>query len=306
MPDSPVENVSDTAFWVAHYRAVESERRDALFQDPLAGRLAGERGKKIAESIPMPHMTAWILAIRTSIIDDYIRQSIGEGVDMVLNLGAGLDTRPYRMELPRALLWVEADYAKTIEYKEQRLAGETPGCRLERVKLDLGDDAARRAMLASVDGRAKKLLVLTEGVIPYLTNEQVTALAKDLRALEHVSFWIADYFSPEVIRFRQRAGIQRKLQNAPFQFRPGDWFAFFAERGWRSRKVRYLPEEGERLGRPVPLRAWQRILGGIRYLFASSQRRKGFRRFSGYVLLVPATVVPGEQETPSRQMGIDI
>jgi methyltransferase (TIGR00027 family) len=292
MPDSPVENVSDTAFWVAHYRAVESERPDALFRDPLAGRLAGEHGRKIAEAIPMSHMTAWIMAIRTSIIDDYIKQAIGEGVDTVVNLGAGLDTRPYRMDLPPSLVWVEVDYPKMIEYKEQQLANETPRCRLERVKIDLGDDAARRAMLASVDGRALKLLVLTEGVVPYLTNEQVASLAEDLRALSHISFWIADYFSPEVIKFRQRAGIQRKLQNAPFQFRPGDWFAFFAQRGWCSREARYFPEEGERLGRPIPLRPWQRVLGGMRFLFASSARRNGFRRFSGYVLLVPGTPEP--------------
>jgi methyltransferase (TIGR00027 family) len=294
MSDSLVENVSDTAFWVAHYRAVESARPDALFRDPLAGRLAGKHGREIAESIPMPHMTAWILAIRTSIIDDYIKQAIAEGVDTVLNLGAGLDTRPYRMDLPSTLTWIEADYPEMIEYKAERLASETPKCCLERAKIDLGDDAARRAMLASVDVRTQKLLVLTEGVVPYLTNEQVAALAGDLRSLSHISFWIADYFSPEVVRFRQRAGIQRKLRNAPFQFRPGDWFGFFAERGWRSREARYLPEEGERLGRAIPLRPWQRVLGGIRFLFASSTRRNGFRRFSGYVLLVPAA-----PETPA-------
>ncbi|HEY6464448.1 MAG TPA: SAM-dependent methyltransferase [Candidatus Acidoferrales bacterium] len=292
MPDSPVENVSDTAFWVAHYRAVESSRRDALFRDPLAGLLAGDHGKKIAEAIPMSHMTAWVIAIRTAIIDAYIKEAIKEGVDTVLNLGAGLDTRPYRMDLPPSLVWIEADYPKMIEYKEQRLVNETPRCGLERVKIDLGDDVMRRAMFASIDARVQKLLVLTEGVVPYLTNDQVASLAGDLRSLSHISYWIADYFSPEVVKFRQRAGIQRKLQNAPFQFRPSDWFGFFTQRGWRSREARYLPEEGERLGRPIPLRAWQRVLGGIRFLFASSTRRDGFRRFSGYVLLVPATVEP--------------
>jgi hypothetical protein len=30
---------------------------------------------------------------------------------------------------------------------------------------------------------------------------------------------------------------------------PDDWFAFFAAHGWRAREVRYLPEEGARLGR---------------------------------------------------------
>jgi O-methyltransferase involved in polyketide biosynthesis len=40
---NPIRNVSDTALWVATYRALESERPDALFNDPFARRLAGVR-----------------------------------------------------------------------------------------------------------------------------------------------------------------------------------------------------------------------------------------------------------------------
>ncbi|HKQ86521.1 MAG TPA: SAM-dependent methyltransferase [Candidatus Acidoferrales bacterium] len=287
MPDGAVDNVSDTAFWVAHYRALETERRDALFRDPLAARLAGEHGSKIAASIPMSRMTAWIIAIRTTIIDAYIGKGLEEGVDTIVNLGAGLDTRPYRMDLPPSLLWIEADYPKMIAYKEERLANETPRCRLERVKLDLGDDVARRVLLASIDTRAKKILVLTEGVIPYLTNEQVAALAGDLHSLSHVCYWIAEYFSPDVVKFRERTGVQKKLQNAPFRFKPGDWFGFFAQRGWHPKETRYLSEEGDRLRRPADLPLWVRMVGMLRAAFASRARREQFRRFSAYVLLAP-------------------
>ncbi|HXQ35706.1 MAG TPA: class I SAM-dependent methyltransferase, partial [Anaerolineales bacterium] len=103
MTDSPIESVSDTAFWIAHFRAVETERADALFRDPLAGVLAGDRGEKIARAMPMPQVTGWSVAIRTCIIDDYIRRAPEQGVDTILNLGAGLDTRPYRMDLPASL-----------------------------------------------------------------------------------------------------------------------------------------------------------------------------------------------------------
>ena len=99
MTDTPIENVSDTAFWVAHYRALETKRPDALFHDPLAGVLAGDHGQRIARAMPMPFMTAWAIAIRTCIVDDYIRLTLAQGVDAVLNVGAGLDTRPYRMDL---------------------------------------------------------------------------------------------------------------------------------------------------------------------------------------------------------------
>lgn len=45
-----VRDVSDTALWVAVYRARETERPDALFRDPYARRLAGARGEQIARA----------------------------------------------------------------------------------------------------------------------------------------------------------------------------------------------------------------------------------------------------------------
>jgi O-methyltransferase involved in polyketide biosynthesis len=41
-----IRNVSDTARWVAMYRAQESARPDALFHDPWAERLGGDRGRR--------------------------------------------------------------------------------------------------------------------------------------------------------------------------------------------------------------------------------------------------------------------
>ena len=81
---------------------------DALFRDPLAGVLAGDHGRLIAGTMPQPAMTTWAVVIRTCIIDDFIREAIAQGADTILNLGAGLDTRPYRMELPASLAWIEA------------------------------------------------------------------------------------------------------------------------------------------------------------------------------------------------------
>jgi methyltransferase (TIGR00027 family) len=284
MAEASIEHVSDTAFWIAHYRAVETERADALFRDPLAGLLSGERGKQIAKGMSRGMMTAWAVAIRTHIIDEYIQFALAQGVDTVLNLGAGLDTRPYRMDLPSNLLWIEADYPATVEFKETRLAGHTPHCRLERVKVDLNNPPERENFLSSARARSKKLLVLTEGVIPYLTVEQAASLADDLHALQPVFYWIVDYFAPQIMKYRQRMS-KRKLKNAPFQFHPPDWFGFFAKHGWRCKEIRYLAEEGERLKRPVQLSRFIKLVLAIRRPFVSAEKRAAFRKFAGYVLL---------------------
>lgn len=144
-------------------------------------------------------------------------------------------------------------------------------------------------MLARINTRANKLLVLTEGVVPYLAAEQVGSLADDLRSLGHLCFWIVDYHSPEVIEFRERSGLRQKLQNAPFKFKPDDWFGFFAQHAWRPKEIRYLAEEADRLHRPIALPFWTKAFGAIRTLFASKERRAEFKKFSGYVLLEPAS-----------------
>src|SRR6185503_10059399 len=105
METKPVRHVSDTAKWVATYHARESKRDDALFRDPLAERMAGERGPKIA-ALASPH-SAWALVTRTKLMDDLVLASVQKGCDRVLNLAAGFDTRPYRLELPADLVWIE-------------------------------------------------------------------------------------------------------------------------------------------------------------------------------------------------------
>ncbi len=283
-----IQHVSDTAFLVAHHRAVESARPDALFHDPLAARLAGDRGRAMAQASPAAAMTGWTVAIRTRIIDEYIARTLTRGVDVVVNLGAGLDTRPYRMELPAALRWIEVDYPAVIAFKEERLRGETARCHLERVGLDLADAVARRALLARLDVEATRLLVLTEGVVPYLDVAQAAALADDLRALARLQAWVVDYVSPESHAYRRRAGLDRHMRQAPFKFQPPDWFAFFAAHGWHPREIRYLAEEGAHLGRRAPLPRKVRLLMTLLRPFVPAERRQRLRRFAGYVLLEPA------------------
>ncbi len=98
-----IRDVSDTALWVAVYRAMETERPDALFRDPFARRMAGARGKMIAASIPFRHAMAWSIIVRTAVIDEVILRCVAQGVRSVLNLGAGLDTRAFRLPLPPSL-----------------------------------------------------------------------------------------------------------------------------------------------------------------------------------------------------------
>lgn len=278
---SDVQHVSDTALWVAHYRAEETARTDALFKDPFAQRLSGEKGRSIARKLSnVFKYTGWNVIIRTVVIDRYVKTLVDQGIDTVINLGAGLDARPYRMDLPASLSWIEVDHAHMIDHKEKILSGETPRCRLERHRLDLSDRQARRAFFSDVSKRTKRALILTEGILPYLTEDQVSDLAEDLRVIPPFEYWIAEYFSKFMYRYISHPRRVRALASSPFRFFPQDWYGFFSQRGWQVKETQYLGEEGVKLGRAFPLPWWGRL-----YLFfADPGKYAQFLRMTGYVL----------------------
>jgi len=278
--DNPIRNVSDTASWVAVYRAMESERPDAHFNDPYARRLAGERGQAIVDAMPRGRMMSWPMVVRTAVMDEIIERCIAQGARTVLNLAAGLDARPYRMDLPPDLRWLHVDMPEMVEYFRERMAGETPRCELEFVPADLRDAAARRDVLARAPGHGP-VLVLTEGLLVYLEADDVAALARDLHDVARARWWLTDLASPMLLKYLEKQW-QPKLRegNAPFRFGPAEGTAWFAPYGWREAEFRSTWDESLRLHRTMPGAWFWSLLMRLR----SPQRREEARRMSGIVL----------------------
>jgi len=278
MSASPVSNISDTARWVAVYRAWESARADALFDDPYADLLAGERGRAIAALMPLQARSGWPMVARTKLIDDLVQTAIAQGCDCVLNLAAGLDTRPYRLELPASLRWVEADLPALIDEKERLLADARPRCPLSRIKVDLADAGARAALLHNVLGSSSRALVITEGLLVYLDEGQVRALAADLLAQPGLHGWIVDIASPELLEMLGRS-MGRHLANAPMKFAPQNGVAYFEALGWNVAVVCSIFHAAARLRR-LPWFLWVFSL-----LPEPDPRRLGRARWSAVVQL---------------------
>jgi methyltransferase (TIGR00027 family) len=281
--EGPIRDVSDTALWVAMYRAEESERKDAIFHDPFARRLAGERGQRIVESIPRGHQMSWPMVVRTHVLDEWVLSLTREhGVDTVLDLAAGLDARPWRLPLPEATHWVDVDMPGMLAHKQQGMAGEVAKCRYTAHAADLRDPQALHHVLDTFAGPDRRVLVMTEGLLIYLEPEQVAALAGALATHPSCRYWITDLASPLLLEWMARRwkGPQG-LANAPFRFAPKEGTAFFAAHGWREREYRSTMSEAQRLKR-APGNAW---LWGLFLPFMSEERREGMRRFSGNVLL---------------------
>jgi methyltransferase (TIGR00027 family) len=253
-----IEDVSDTARWTAFHRALESERPDALFRDPFARRLAGERGKRIAEGMPTvpgahpgPRGLAWALAVRTKVFDEMIIDSVQAlDADAVLNLAAGLDARPYRLALPSSLVWIEADRSAILEAKAEVLASAKPACTIDRVAVDLADDQARGRLFDRVAASYTRVVVVTEGLLVYLDEATVASLADGLRARPSIKRWILESVAPEVLERNMRAwgGVLARA-HAEWKFAPSSGFDFFRPHGWSPTVSRPFFMEARRLNR---------------------------------------------------------
>lgn len=189
-------HVSDTALMVAACRALETARADGFVSDPHAAALAGERGMAIARALPMREMMCFGVGVRSRFLDGLVAYAVAElGVRTVVNLGAGLDTRPWRMELPAGLRWIEVDFPEILEYKASVLKGVSPACQREQLAADLSDEAQRRAVFeAAGEGPG---LVISEGLLMYLSECVVAALAASPRGHWH---WLTDITSAEFAR----------------------------------------------------------------------------------------------------------
>ena len=270
-----IENISDTALWVAVYRAMETERPDAHFRDPLARKLAGKRGEEIVRTMPFGKASAAAMIVRTAVIDELILKTIPEGIDTVVNLAAGLDTRPYRLPLPPTLRWIEVDLPALLDYKENILKDEHPVCRLHRIRLDLSQVEERQKLFREVGGSAKKVLIISEGLLVYLIREQVAALSKDLSNQESFLYWVMDLLSPVVLKLMQRwYGKRLKEAGVRMQFAPEEGPDFFREFGWKLSEFRSLMEESRRLNRMMR-GAWFWAI--VARLF-SKKNQKGFEK----------------------------
>ena len=275
-----IEHISDTARWIAVYRAWETDRPDARFRDPLARRLAGEKGEAIVRNMRRGRASSWAMVVRTYVIDEIIVREVNNGVDTVINLAAGLDTRPYRLNLPKSIRWIEVDLPGILAYKEEVLKDEKPVCQLERVRLDLSNITARQLLFQDLNASTKKALVLTEGLLIYLPEEHVAGLAKDLHSESSFQFWLLDLTSPFLLKMLQNWYSKDLGGDIKMQFAPAEGPDYFRKFGWIPKEFRYMSVEGKKIDR-TPSHAW---LWRIFSLFMSREKRDGFLK-NGLLLL---------------------
>jgi methyltransferase (TIGR00027 family) len=229
-----------TAYWIAAARARESARPDRLFVDPWAHALAGERGyATMAASEQVSGSQNRFIPVRVRWFDDTITALARAGVRQVVLLGAGLDTRAFRLDLPSDLDWYELD--RTLPDKEALLAGQAPRCRRHVVTADLArDDEWPRSLAdAGFDPHAATAWV-AEGLLYYLDRPTIVALLNRTRRMSGPgSRLLADLMPASAVARANEPAVRARRERAgmPPPFGDDDPEALFGAGGWSIERL---------------------------------------------------------------------
>ena len=187
--------VSRTAAFVALYRAIESSRSAAtrLFEDPFALAFLGWRVRWALYLSRLPVVGAalpWSLidghwpgprgtvAVRTRYIDDVLGEALRSGVDQVVILGAGFDSRAYRIRGIEQARVFEVDHPATQSKKKRiitRRLGTLPP-HVALVPIDFTTHTLDTVMPGSGYRKGAKTFFICEGVMHYLSAQAVDAV----------------------------------------------------------------------------------------------------------------------------------
>ncbi len=253
-----IDHVGDTALMVAACRAIENQSADAMVWDSFADRLAGERGRALLELLPRPEWMRLGIALRTRFIDELLLELLAaQSIAVVLNIGCGLDSRPWRLDLPTDLLWIEVDFEDMLDYKDVLMAAEAPRCLRERLSADLNNPAQRRALYQAAGSRPA--LMITEGLLPYLPSSTVEALAAEAPAESGIAYWMSDISTSAFSRFVDVNSVRQVEELHPADSLHGEQVLEIGRgHGWMTTARRsYLTDVGFAMARI------QRVMGPL-------------------------------------------
>jgi O-methyltransferase involved in polyketide biosynthesis len=176
---------------------------------------------------------------RTRLMDsmllDFLRETPG---GTVVNVGAGLCARPYRLDLSACRETIEIDALPVLEFKDSILSGYQASCPLRRIPGD-----AR-----SLPALPTPAVVLTEGLLVYLSADELSTLATTLASLPGPVDWLADVVSLDSAEAMKTLASQ---SHTPLVLSGLDSLDVFEDAGFTVHDYRALPvNRAPAFGRP--------------------------------------------------------
>jgi methyltransferase (TIGR00027 family) len=235
MTEPSIDALEATARWTAAVRALETARQDRLVDDPWAEELAGSEGRAWIEGRTPESVLPIVL--RTRYFDEWLEGVMAEGaIQQVVVLGAGLDTRSYRLPWPAGTRLFELDQEAVLDHKESVLAraGVTPRCARRVIAADLFGDWPAALAAAGFDTQRPAVWLL-EGLLFYLPREQVVRILDQVTELAAPASRLGfDIVNAAVLSspYTRPWVEMQAAAGAPWLGTMEDPVSFLAERGW--------------------------------------------------------------------------
>ena len=249
-------DVASTARVTAAWRAVETARAQRLFADPWAAALAGADVLTKLTSLPpeVQDRASSYTIIRTRNFDDWLLSMVG--CAQIVLLGAGFDTRAFRLAWPVGTQIWELDQAQVLDAKEEILKGEqtSSGCTRHSVEADFADNAWSAALLRAAFRPDMPTAWLAEGLLPYLQPASVESLLHQVSGLSAAgSCLAADFVSADLMAARNAYVRQQTSPagGAMFNFGVDDPSALLTDKGWRVTSLKQPGDDDASFGRWV-------------------------------------------------------
>jgi methyltransferase (TIGR00027 family) len=258
-----MEAISRTAQWMAAIRAKEARRAsNRLFDDPFAAALAAPNGDALLDRYRAGSVEEFV-AIRTRFFDDAIARLVtAPGIDQVVLVAAGMDTRAFRLSWPAGVTVFEIDHGSLLTVKATRLAEARARPRVKRVEVhaDLAQPWIDTFRAHGFDP-SRPTLWVAEALVFYLSEDEVSALLRQLRRLSAPGSWLLlDFPNAALLRSPLTRRFLDVLANdgVPWRFGADDPGAFLERAGWRTVEIKQPGEPGAAFGRwphPIPTAA---------------------------------------------------
>ncbi|MGQ4513275.1 SAM-dependent methyltransferase [Streptomyces sp. DW26H14] len=284
--------VGMTALMVAAARAIETGRQDALVADAYAEHFVRAapasahwpvdvRDVTGGESNPLWGGLGRYFGLRTRVLDDHLLAAVAAGARQMVLLGAGLDSRAYRLDWPAGLVVFEMDQEEVLAFKDEVLTGlaAVPGVTRVSLAADLRHDWTGVLTGAGFDPAAPTAW-LAEGLLLYLPARAERRLVRAVAALSAPGSTLAYEIklptdpaklraSPVYTSTLRQTGLDLPglIDGEPRPDSAGD----LREMGWTS-TIHTPFEFALRHGRRA-LPEWRDALGGNRWVFAHRPKR---------------------------------
>lgn len=246
--------VTGTALWIAAARARESARPDALFADPWAVDLAGAEGRdRLAASERASGRENPFLPVRTRFFDDLLTAATWS--EQLVLLGAGMDTRAYRLDLHADTVVFELDVPEVFAAKNVVLGAVAPRCQRREVRADLAGEWEPALLAAGFDS-TRRTVWLAEGLLFYLTEAAVgRVLSTCAKACRARALLAADIFGTGLLALPgiQPLIEQRRVSDTALPFCTDQPSELLSAHGWRTDNLVQLGQAEANFGRLPPV-----------------------------------------------------